>query len=187
MDAGSSRPGVVPAVGLVDPKFPHNVGAAVRAASCYGIRQVWFSGDRVRLDASKGYRLPREERMRGYKDVVLHKDDRFFDAFTDAVPVAVELRRNAESLIEFEHPEKALYVFGPEDGSLDRAVLARCHRFVVIPTRHCTNLASAVYTVLYDRHAKRVRAGLEERHVTCGPDFDEPEQMADAVGVTWGT
>jgi tRNA C32,U32 (ribose-2'-O)-methylase TrmJ len=43
-----------PAVGLVDPKFPHNVGAAVRAASCYGIGQVWFTGDRVRLDASKG-------------------------------------------------------------------------------------------------------------------------------------
>jgi len=178
--------GAAPAVGLVDPKFPHNVGAAVRAASCYGIRQVWFSGDRVRLDASKGYRLPREERMRGYKDVVLHKDDRFLDVFTDAVPVAVELRRNAESLIEFEHPENALYVFGPEDGSLDRAVLARCHRFVVIPTRHCTNLASAVYTVLYDRHAKRVRAGLEERNVTSYSGFDEPDHMADAVGVTWG-
>jgi tRNA(Leu) C34 or U34 (ribose-2'-O)-methylase TrmL len=179
--------GVAPAVGLVDPKFPHNVGAAVRAASCYGIRQVWFSGDRVRLDASKGYRLPREERMRGYKDVVLRKDDRFLDSFADAVPVAVELRSNAESLIEFEHPGNALYVFGPEDGSLDRAILARCHRFVVIPTRHCTNLASAVYTVLYDRHAKRVRAGLEARNAVASTgDFDEPDHMADAVGATWG-
>jgi hypothetical protein len=52
---------------------------------------------------------------------------------------------------------------------------------------HCTNLASAVYTVLYDRHAKRVRAGLEERNATaCAVDFDEPDHMADAVGVTWG-
>jgi hypothetical protein len=41
------------------------------------------------------------------------------------VPVAVELRRNAEPFIEFEHPERALYVFGPEDGSLGRAVLAQ--------------------------------------------------------------
>ena len=184
---GSVYPGRAPAVGLVDPKFPHNVGAAVRAASCYGIGQVWFSGERVRLDASKGYRLPREERMRGYKDVVLRKDDRFLDAFTGAVPVAVELRRNAESLIEFQHPDNAVYVFGPEDGSLDRAILARCHRFIVIPTRHCTNLAAAVYTVLYDRHAKRVRAGLERPNVTASTgDFDEPDHMADAVGVTWG-
>jgi hypothetical protein len=66
MDPGlNGYQGTTPAVGLVDPKFPHNVGAAVRAASCYGIGQVWFSGDRVRLDASRGYRLPREERMRG--------------------------------------------------------------------------------------------------------------------------
>jgi len=187
MDPGlSGREGRTPAVGLVDPKFPHNVGAAVRAASCYGIGQVWFSGDRVRLDASKGYRLPREERMRGYQDVELRKDDRFLEAFGDAVPVAVELRRNAESLIQFEYPDNPLYVFGPEDGSLDRAILARCHRFVVIPTRHCTNLAAAVYTVLYDRHAKRVRAGLQMPNVVAGAGrFDEPDHMADAVGVRW--
>jgi hypothetical protein len=60
--------GIAPAVALVDPKFPHNVGAAVRAASCYGVRQVWFSGDRVRLDGARRQRLPREERMRGYKE-----------------------------------------------------------------------------------------------------------------------
>jgi tRNA(Leu) C34 or U34 (ribose-2'-O)-methylase TrmL len=71
MDPGlNDYQGMAPAVGLVDPKFPHNVGAAVRAASCYGIGQVWFTGNRVPLDASRRYRLPREERMRGYKDVV---------------------------------------------------------------------------------------------------------------------
>ena len=111
--------------------------------------------------------------------------DQFFDAFEEAVPVAVELRRNAESLIDFVHPEHALYVFGPEDGSLGRATLAQCHRFLVIPTRHCANLSAAVYTVLYDRHAKRVHDGLELPHSTAG-DFDEPDHMADAVGVTWG-
>jgi hypothetical protein len=47
-------------------------------------------------------------------------------------------------------------------------------------------LAAAVYTVLYDRHAKRVQAGLEERNVTSGGDFSEPGHMADAVGLTGG-
>ena len=174
--------GITPAVALVNPKFPHNVGAAVRAASCYGVRQVWFSGSRVQLDGAKGRRLPREERLRGYRKVELRQADYFFDAFADAVPVAVELRPNAESLIDFEHPERALYVFGPEDGSLGRAVLTRCHRFVVIPTAHCTNLSAAVYTVLYDRHAKRVRAGLEVRN-SVAAGSDEPDSMAAAVGV----
>jgi tRNA(Leu) C34 or U34 (ribose-2'-O)-methylase TrmL len=175
---------VAPAVVLVDPKFPHNVGAAVRAASCYGLGQVWFTGDRVSLVGRRGYRLPREERMRAYQEVELRHDDAPFDAFGPAVvPVAVELRRNAESLIDFAHPDDAVYVFGPEDGSLDRAVLGRCHRFVVIPTRQCTNLAAAVYTVLYDRHAKRVAAGLEPAHSVVGRGFDEPDDLAEAVGV----
>jgi tRNA(Leu) C34 or U34 (ribose-2'-O)-methylase TrmL len=176
--------GRAPAIVLIDPKFPHNVGAAVRAASCYGVAQVWFTGDRVQLIGERRFRLPREERMRGYQDVELRHSDQPFDAFTSAaVPVAVELRRNAESLIDFIHPEQAAYVFGPEDGSLDRAILGRCHRFVVIPTRHCTNLAAAVYTVLYDRHAKRVLAGLETANTVTGRGFDEPDHMADAVGV----
>lgn len=179
---GPIRPGdgEVPAVALYNPKYPHNVGAAVRAASCYGIRQVWFTGDRVRVDGTKANRLPREERMRGYQEVQIRQGDYFFDAFTDAVPVAIELREGSESLVTFEHPDNALYVFGPEDGSLGRATLMKCHRFVVIPTRHCTNLASAVYTVLYDRHAKRVQAGLE---TPWKPEygFDEPDCMAEAV------
>src|SRR5436309_15991298 len=75
-------------------------------------------------------------------------------------------------------------VFGPEDGSLDRAVLGLCHRFVVIPTRPCTNLAAAVYTVLYDRHAKRVAAGLEPVNTLAeSRGFDEPDHLADVVGL----
>jgi tRNA(Leu) C34 or U34 (ribose-2'-O)-methylase TrmL len=176
--------GHTPAIVLIDPKFPHNVGAAVRAASCYGVRQVWFTGDRVHLVGERRIRLPREERMRGYQEVELRHSDQPFDAFdATTVPVAVEVRRNAESLIDFIHPEHAVYVFGPEDGSLGRATLGLCHRFVTIPTRHCTNLAAAIYTVLYDRHAKRVAAGLEPVNTIVGRGFDEPDHMADAVGV----
>jgi tRNA(Leu) C34 or U34 (ribose-2'-O)-methylase TrmL len=123
--------------------------------------------------------------------VQLRQSDAFFDAFgPGTVPVAVEVRPGSESLIDFEHPDEALYVFGAEDGSLSRAVLRHCHRFVIIPTRHCTNLAAAVYTVLYDRHAKRVRAGQEPPHNLAesrgGAGFSETDSMMDEVGVTWG-
>ena len=57
--------------------------------------------------------------MRGYQEVELRQSDAFFDAFgAGTVPVAVEVRPGSESLIDFEHPEQALYVFGAEDGSL---------------------------------------------------------------------
>jgi tRNA(Leu) C34 or U34 (ribose-2'-O)-methylase TrmL len=178
--------GAVPAVALFNPKYPHNVGAAVRAASCYGVKQVWFSGTRVHHEIEqKGGRIPREERMRGYQAVETYHAEYFFDAFDRSVtPVAVELVPGSESLITFEHPENALYVFGPEDGSLPPVTLRNCHRFVSIPTRHCTNLAAAVYTVLYDRHVKRVMAGLEdENSLVEERGFIEPDHMSGEVGL----
>jgi tRNA(Leu) C34 or U34 (ribose-2'-O)-methylase TrmL len=76
--------------------------------------------------------------------------------------VAVELTQNAELLTHFDHPENALYVFGPEDGSLGQVILRHCHRFLAIPAAHCLNLAAAVNVVLYDRRMKRQLAGLED-------------------------
>lgn len=174
------------AVALVNPKYPHNVGQTVRAASCFGIPQVWFSGTRVSLTGDgKKYRLPREERMKGYGKVDLCQGDYFFDAFErDVIPIGIELRAGAESLAHFEHPDKALYVFGPEDGSLAGVHLRHCHRIVQIPMQHCANLSAAVYMVLYDRHSKRVRAGLDSPfELDESRGWEEADELANAVGV----
>jgi tRNA(Leu) C34 or U34 (ribose-2'-O)-methylase TrmL len=152
-----------PAVALIDPKYPHNVGAALRACACWGVGQLWWTGRRVTLDLRRGERLPREERMKGYRSVQATRDDRVFDRFAAGAvtPVAVELLPRAESLVGFEHPADALYVFGPEDGGLPRPIRLLCHRFVSIPTHHCLNVAAAVNVVLYDRRVKRHLAGVE--------------------------
>lgn len=146
--------GEAPAIALINPKHAANVGMVVRLASCYGLGQVWWTGKRVDLDISQRTRLPREERMKGYQDVSMIQHDHLFDQFEGVTPVAIEVRENSESLYDFEHPKNALYVFGPEDGSIDNKYLRHCHRFVVIPTRHCLNLATAVSTVLWDRQYK---------------------------------
>jgi tRNA(Leu) C34 or U34 (ribose-2'-O)-methylase TrmL len=180
------KEGVTPAVALINPKFPHNVGAAVRAASCFGVQQVWFTGNRVSLDPNKKYRLPREERMKGYKDVELRNFDTFFEQYDrDVTPVAIELRPNAEQLPQFQHPDKAVYVFGPEDGSISNMILRHCHRFVVIPTRHCMNLAATIYVVLYDRMVKQVGDNItiadmlnEKRHWT------EDDNLHEVIGLS---
>jgi len=154
--------GEAPSIALVNPKFARNVGAVIRVAACFGMKQVWFSGNRINLDPAGKERIPREERMKGYANVQLCQHDFFFDQFSkEVVPVAVELKDGAEQLHEFEHPENALYVFGPEDGSLKRDDLVKCHRRVVIPTRHCLNLATAVSIVMYDRIVKLHNSGID--------------------------
>lgn len=145
--------GVTPAVVLINPKYPHNVAAAMRAASCWGARQVWYTGMRMQRELDKLSRIPREERMKGFREVKILHDYRPLDAFpAGAVPVAVEVRENAECLTFFDHPEHAVYVFGPEDGSIPKPVLHCCHRFLYIPTHHCLNLSQAVNLVLGHRH-----------------------------------
>ena len=63
--------------------------------------------------------------------------------------------------MDFAHPGSGVdaealpvYVFGPEDGTLPGAVVKRCHRFVVLPSYECLNLANSVAALLYDRMAK---------------------------------
>jgi tRNA G18 (ribose-2'-O)-methylase SpoU len=42
--------GVVPAVCLINPKYSANVGAIQRAASCFDVKQVWYTGSRIKLE-----------------------------------------------------------------------------------------------------------------------------------------
>ena len=159
----SAKRGEVPAIALNNPKYAANVGMAVRLAACWGFKQVWWSGDRVTLDVEQKQRLPREERMKGYEDVSMIQHDYFFDQMPGCVePVAIEVSESSQLLTNFEHPTNALYVFGPEDGSINKAYLRHCHYFVQIPSRHCLNLATAIATILWDRYYKMCNDGRED-------------------------
>lgn len=157
------------AVLLLNPKTPWNIAATLRACSIYDARRLRWTGNRIteaeakyagslsKSKTGKG-RLPREERMKDYSDVSWREEQDALGKFLaeGLTPVAVEWAREAESLADFDHPDEAVYIFGPEDGSIPKGVLTVCHRFVRIPTATRTplNLAAAVNVVLYDRFAK---------------------------------
>ena len=86
---GAKKIGKAPAIILINPKYARNVGTTIRAASCYGISQVWFTGNRVEMDVGTRGRLSREERMKGYKDVDLIQYDKPFERFERGVVPAV--------------------------------------------------------------------------------------------------
>lgn len=137
------------AIGLVRPKDVHNIGGVLRAAGCYGVSLVAIQGDRTPVRSC-------QDTQKAYKHIpVVRGDDLFAMCPFDAVPVGVDLVEDAEPLPSFTHPERAFYVFGPEDGTLGSAHLSRCSRRVMVPTRFCMNLAATVNVILYDRLAKR--------------------------------
>jgi hypothetical protein len=70
------------------------------------------------------------------------------------IPVAVELHPKAVSLVNFNHPSNAIYIFGAEDNTLGERVLGYCKHVVYVPTFICMNLSACVNVVLYDRVAK---------------------------------
>lgn len=161
------------AVVLINPKTPYNVGAAIRACSIFGVDHLRWTGKRIteaearRKAGSTAYkdRLPREERMKDYHGVTWEQapaDGSDYIGLYVAegiTPVCVEILPGCEYLDQFQHPEKAVYVFGPEDGTVNKGVRAVCQRFVSIRSANRTplNLAAAVNLVLYDRFIKQTR------------------------------
>jgi tRNA(Leu) C34 or U34 (ribose-2'-O)-methylase TrmL len=139
---------------LLRPKFERNVAQVVRAAACFEVTRIELYRPRyVPASGGKGDRKPRELRMKEYRSVRTTNTDALqFPAGYS--PVAVEFVADSESLWSFEHPERAIYVFGPEDGNVEPDILAQCQSVVRIPSRFCLNVAAAVHIVLYDRTCK---------------------------------
>ena len=138
------------AIGLQNPKTGHNVGSVMRAAYCYDAALVAMTGQRV-------VRAPTDT-PDAYKHIpVLRVDDLRSVIPFACVPVAVELLEGAQSLADYKHPQRAFYIFGPEDSSLGAKVTGWCRDVIYIPTRACMNLAATVNVVLYDRLAKGLK------------------------------
>ena len=137
-------------IGLTNPKSPDNVGAVLRAAGCFQADAVFYTGQRYPR-AAKFY----TDTKSVSQSLPLTSVESLLDAASDEVKiVCVEMVEGAIALPAFEHPEQALYIFGPEDGTLDQAVVDRADAVVYVPTIGCLNLAATVNVLLYDRIAK---------------------------------
>lgn len=147
-----SKPNGFCCIGLVNPKSPENVGAVMRAAGCYGVNTVFYTG--TRYDRAKQFVTDTRQAI---MNIPLIGVDDLVDVLPlGCTPVAIELVKDARPLPEYRHPRRAFYIFGAEDGSPKRTrdIRAWCKDVVYIPTSGCMNLAATVNVVLYDRLAK---------------------------------
>ena len=139
-------------ISLDSPKFPENVGSVLRAAYCYNVAQVNIARCRAK-DLSNQLNTPMGHR---HTPTFIVKDALEYRPF-DTQVVAVDLVDGAMPLTTFQHPVRAMYVFGAEDATLGKRILDRAQHRVYIPTRSCMNLAATVNVVLYDRMVKSGR------------------------------
>ncbi|MCO5344594.1 RNA methyltransferase [Aeromonas veronii] len=140
-------------VGLVNPKSPENVGSVMRAAGCYGVDEVYYTGNRFEL----ARRFATDTKQMVEKIPLLGVDDLMAFVPQGCVPVVVDLIDGATPLPDYIHPKRAFYIFGPEDGTLDPALYGAVKDVVYVPTQGCMNLAASVNVILYDRLAKGYR------------------------------
>ncbi|MFT6437211.1 MAG: tRNA(Leu) C34 or U34 (ribose-2'-O)-methylase TrmL [Candidatus Azotimanducaceae bacterium] len=137
-------------IGLSNPKNPTNVGLVMRAAGCFQVDSVFYTGERY--DRAVSFRTDT-------KNSSLSIPLTWVPSLPGNVPdnthiVCVELVEGATPLPSYKHPDKALYIFGPEDGTIQQEVLDQANSVVFIPTIGSLNLAAAVNVMLYDRLAK---------------------------------
>ncbi|MGR5058557.1 RNA methyltransferase [Vibrio rotiferianus] len=153
-------------IGLYNPKSPTNVGAVLRAAGCYDAAQVRYNGTRY----SRAVKFQTDTQNSQERIQLMEMEDLTANVADDVEIVCVELVVGATALPHFTHPENAIYVFGPEDGSLPQEMIDKAHHVVYVPTHGCMNLAATVNVVLYDRMAKTLGTIDDHQQVLANRD-----------------
>jgi len=137
-------------IGLINPKSASNVGAVMRAAGCYGVDAVIYTG--TRYDRAVKFNTDTKDR---HLTIPLTSVESILTAAPENRKiVCVELVVGAVPLPDYQHPDNAIYIFGSEDGTISQDIIDRADAVVYVPTVGCMNLAGAVNVVLYDRLAK---------------------------------
>ena len=134
-------------IGLDNPKTPANIGSALRAVGVYGAAMIAVSGVRYKRAAT--------DTRAEHRHTPFLQCENILDVIPfDCTPVAIDLIDVAIPLTEYQHPERAFYIFGAEDATLGERIISNCRDVVYVPTNGCMNLAATVNVVLYDRMAK---------------------------------
>jgi len=153
-------------IGLTNPKTPSNVGGIMRAAGCYSVDQVLYTGHRYTHAAKFIGSKNNTDTQKLSEQIPLIAVDDFLQLKQPSIKqqlaklpestkvICVDLVEGATPLPHFQHPEQALYVFGPEDGTISQAMIDQADDVVYVPTVGCMNLAASVNVLLYDRLAK---------------------------------
>jgi tRNA G18 (ribose-2'-O)-methylase SpoU len=135
-------------IGIYNVKRTANFGALIRTARVFGADFVF----------SVGNRNPQQQSSVGAELTLPLFHFPTMAQFIASIPVnarlvCVELTPAALAIKTYQHPPRAVYLLGPEDGTLPDAIM-RQHDTVILPGAYPLNVAMAATVVLYDRVMK---------------------------------
>ena len=122
----------------------------MRAAGCYQVSSVLYTGERY----DRAAKFHTDTQKASETVSLTGVDDLLESAPKGMKIVCVELVEGAIPLPEYQHPDCAMYIFGPEDNTIKQKLINKADDVVYVPTIGCLNLAQTVNVVLYDRMAK---------------------------------
>lgn len=137
-------------IGIVNTKSPLNSGTLLRSANIYDAQFVFTVGKRYQLQSSDTLQTQRHIPLFHYENVDQLKAGIPFDCPL----IGIEQTSSSVDLVEFKHPQRAMYLLGAEDHGLPKGILDICHKVVHIDTAKCLNVAVAGSIVMFDRATK---------------------------------
>ncbi|MCP4520867.1 MAG: RNA methyltransferase [Cytophagales bacterium] len=138
-------------IGIYKPKTIENVGTLWRSALILGADFIFMIEKRYKKQASDIYKT--------WTHIPLYHYDSF-EHFYESMPyncqlIGLELGKGSQKIETFEHPARAIYLLGSEDGGLPEFAQKKCHDLIQLPGEQSLNVATAGSLVMYDRHLKR--------------------------------
>lgn len=138
------------AIGVQHIKKEVNIGTLFRSAYNFDASWIFTIGRRYQYQSSDTCKATRHIGCFNFPDT---------GDFLSHTPknwelVAVELVEDAGNIFNFIHPRAAIYILGPEDGSVNKNLLERCRYKIYIPSKRCLNVSVAGSIVMYDRILK---------------------------------
>jgi tRNA G18 (ribose-2'-O)-methylase SpoU len=134
-------------IGIQNGKTPENLGVLWRTAQNMGANFIFTIGNRYANQAC--------DTKNAVKSLPYFHYETFEDFYKHlpkgARIVGVEITDDAQSLEDFHHPKRCVYLLGAEDHGLTKAAIEKSHFLVKFPSIESLNVAVAGSIVLYDR------------------------------------
>jgi len=134
-------------IGIYNTKTAYNVGTLWRSAMIFGAAFMFTIGKRYKKQVSDTINAIKHIPLFDYDDFSHFTKSRPYDCML----VGVEQSDSSTDIVEFTHPERAIYLLGAEDGGLPAEVMKKCQSIVHINTPMCLNVAVAGSIVMHER------------------------------------